>query len=203
MLRRKNSKELEPPGKGLPFIELLIARALIRRKLRRSTVEEARKAFATERSEILSLVKAFSEEEASTPILISRLKGLEDSSRHWSLYMTMEHLRIVNRSSIAIISDLLAENKPSTIVSTSSVKPAPGIDSSVIERFTEVCDEFENRFGALSSLKSKETLAHPWFGELNAEQWHFFAGFHMALHKKQMDAIAETLRTLSTQRVLI
>lgn len=194
MLWRKNNKELQEPGIGLPWFELLIAKKLVGRMLRRTSVDEAREVFDVERREILSIVNAFSEVHASTQVLIPRLRGLEDSSRFWSLFMVMEHLRIVNLSSIGIISELLAENKPSITVSTASVKPALGIDSSVISAFTAVCDEFQSRFGTLDTLNSKATLAHPWFGELNAEQWHFFAGFHMRLHRKQMIRIAEGLR---------
>jgi hypothetical protein len=37
------------------------------------------------------------------------------------------------------------------------------------------------------------TWKHPWFGELDAQQWHFFAGFHMHLHRRQILAIRENL----------
>jgi hypothetical protein len=197
MFTASNSPQLQPPGMGLPYLELLFARVLVAIKLRQSTVEKARKVFTAEKGAILSLVQSFTEEAASTQILIPRLRGLEDSSRYWSLYMTMEHLRIVNQVSITIIADLMAGIKPALTPTTAAVKPAVGVDGSVVARFTSVCEEFENQSEAFSSLKSTETLVHPWFGELNAEQWHFFAGFHMTLHRKQMVVIAEKLRTLS------
>ena len=127
-------------------------------------------------------------------MLIDRLRGLEDSSRYWSLYMTLEHLRIVNRFTIDVIRSLLEGVKPQVAASTAAVKPKETTDHSVVQTFESVCREFESAFGPNSDLRTSVTLAHPWFGELNAQQWHFFAGFHMSLHKKQIQKIIEKLQ---------
>ena len=39
-------------------------------------------------------------------VLIRRPPGLEDSSRYWSAFMTLEHLRIVHREMVRIIDAL-------------------------------------------------------------------------------------------------
>jgi hypothetical protein len=197
MLTDPPSPQLQPPGKGLPYLELVIARILVARKLRRSSPQDALHAFSRERSQVLSIVNGVSEDRASKRVLIARPRGLEDSSRYWSLYMTMEHVRIVNQSIIDTVSSLLAGIKPPIAPRTELVKPSENVGKSVIESFNSVCDEFERRFPPTQNLKTSVTLAHPWFGELHAEQWHFFGGFHMALHRKQMLKIVEELNKAS------
>jgi hypothetical protein len=189
-----STPKLQPPGKGLPKLELFMAQILVGIKMRTTSQQEACKVFAKEKEEITSLVNQVEPPLASKRVLIDRLRGLEDSSRYWSLHMTVEHLRIVNRFTIDVIRSLRQGTKPQIAASTASVKPQDNIDHSVIQSFESVCREFETTFSPTENLKTSITLAHPWFGELNAEQWHFFAGFHMSLHKKQMHKIIEKLQ---------
>lgn len=165
-------------------------------KLRVTSLDDARKLFGAEKEKILSLITGVSEELASTRILIPRLRGMEDSSRFWSLYMVLEHLRIVNHASTEIISTLLAGASPKIEASTASVKPGADIDETVVGAFIAGCEKFEGVCSTEKNFKTTHTLAHPWFGELNAQQWHFFAGFHMALHRKQILKILEGLDLL-------
>ncbi len=194
------SPSLQPPGMGLPKIELLIARVLVGVQLRITSQEKARNNFLREHQEILSIIGGVTPELASKRVLIDRLRGLEDSSRFWSLYMTIEHLRIVNRSTINVINSLSKGIKPQVVVSTAAVKPREDIGDTVVPLFRAVCEEFESAFTSETNLKSETTLAHPWFGELNAQQWHFFAGFHMSLHKKQLLRIKERLTNNSKEK---
>jgi hypothetical protein len=192
-LKNSKSPQLQPPGMGLPNYELYIARILVWLKLKTTTQEKASKIFTAEAQKILAIAEQTSPVLASRRVLIDRLRGLEDSSRYWSLYMTMEHLCIVNRFTIDVIKSFLKGEKPQVVVSTAAVKPREDVDQSVILRFRSICEEFEEAFPPTKNLQSNVTLAHPWFGELNAQQWHFFTGFHMSLHRKQMIKIGEKL----------
>ena len=185
--------KLQPPGNGLPKHELFFARILVGIKLRTTSYERASKIFADEAGRILDLVERLTPTDGERQILIKRLPGLEDSSRYWSIYMTLEHLRIVNSHSIAVITSLINGVKPAITPSTAAVKPQEGIAQSVVQEFRQVCEEFQNSFPESTPVNSQVTLAHPWFGELNARQWHFFAGFHMGLHRKQIEKIIEGL----------
>lgn len=185
--------DLQPPGRGLPRLELFMARLFVKVKLRTISKEENLRNFVREKEKILSLVEGLNPDLASRRVLIKRLRGLEDSSRFWSIYMTLEHLRIVNRAIIDVVTTLVHGNKPPFTASTAAVKPDPGISSSVLTQFKEVCEEFEDLLPGTMDLKTSVTFAHPWFGELNAEAWHFFAGFHMALHRVQITKILEEL----------
>ena len=184
---------LQPPGKGLPPLELFFARILVGWQARRTTRSEADRIFRFERAEILRLARELSEEQGRKQVLIKRLPGLEDSSRYWSVYMTVEHLRIVNTGMQGIILSLLRGQLPPKVVRTADVKPAPTVGPEVLEQFDQVCAEYESAVHSLPDLKSQLTWAHPWFGELNAERWNFFSGFHMALHRKQILAIRRAL----------
>jgi len=36
--------------------------------------------------------------------------------------------------------------------------------------------------------------AHPWFGPIDAYQWHCLLGMHQGIHRKQMEAITKVLK---------
>lgn len=191
---KSSAPTLQQPGMGLPKSELFVARILVGFKMRLTSQQRAAEIFADEAKKIEALVGGFKPEHAAQRVLIDRLRGLEDSSRNWSLYMTVEHLRIVNQATLGVINKLRRGERPQVVVSTAAVKPRDGVGPEVMAQFKALCTEFSDTFKPDTDLDSKVTLPHPWFGELNARQWHFFAGFHMALHRKQILKIAEQLQ---------
>ena len=184
---------LQPPGKGLPFYELLVARLLVWWRYNRTSRQEADAAFKFEKEEILRLSRELDQTAAARPILIKRLRGLEDSSRFWSVYMTVDHLRIVNTEVATIIQDLVLGARPQHVATTKAVKPSGSADVSTLNDFERACNRFEEIANKAQDLRTHMTWKHPWFGELDAQQWHFFAGFHMHLHRRQILAIRENL----------
>jgi hypothetical protein len=180
---------LDPPGRGLPRYELRIAKILIGLRGLLMTRPRAVALFARERAQIVNLARSVTPEDGSRRVLIDRPRGLEDSSRYWSVFMTIEHLRIVNEGAGRIISLLARGQTPERIVSTSDVKPAASVDASVIDRFEQVCDAFEATVVSIGDLRTNLRWPHPWFGPLNASQWHFFTGVHMGLHRRQIEMI--------------
>lgn len=129
--------------------------------------------------------------EAGQKVLIQRLRGLEDSSRYWSVWMTLDHLRIVNLGIAATIRELLAGRVPPRVASTAAVKPSPAADAQALAAFGASCDEIVYACPEGVSLKTRVCHAHPWFGPLDAEGWHFLAGFHLALHRRQIEMILQ------------
>jgi len=196
MLNNSSQSEptLAPPGKGLPKLELFLARLLVKQKLKHISEEKNLALFRSESEQILTLARQVDPLMGSKRVLIRRLRGLEDSSRYWSVYMTLEHLLIVNRVIIQVITLLMQGQKPQFVSSTAAVKPTPGTDAAVIPLMESVCEEFEQVSHKLGTLDSPTTFPHPWFGELNAKEWQFFAGFHMALHRKQITLIIKGLK---------
>jgi hypothetical protein len=137
---------LAAPGAGLPPVEHLVARLLF--GLRRAT--GSRRSFTAkfqlEREKIGALVREFDAHSAARRVLIPRPPGLEDSSRDWSVWMTLDHLRIVHLELIRIIGDLTSGRVPQGEVSTAAVKPSPEVDGSVIASYEESCDALLTRW---------------------------------------------------------
>jgi hypothetical protein len=191
MLNQTNEKEpvLAPPGAGLPLVELWIARWRFRRALARTTREQAEAQFAKERDEILELARGCDAATGSRRVLIKRLRGMEDSSRFWSVFMTLDHLRIVNIACAEAIKSLGRGKVPERVGSTANVKPSPEAGIGAVEDFLRSCEYFQQRAKEVVDLKTRERYAHPWFGPLDAAGWHFLGGFHMVLHKRQIQEI--------------
>lgn len=181
--------KLAAPGAGLPMIERFFANLMIHWKAKRTSREAAAATFATEREVILKLLRTTPTEYLEIPFLIKRLPGLEDSSRYWSVLMTVDHLRIVNDQINGVIASLCAGKVPPGAASTAAVKPSQQVDATMIAAFEKSCADFEQTVATQSDLQTSLEFPHPWFGPMNAADWHFMTGFHMRLHRKQMELI--------------
>ena len=160
---------LAPPGAGLPTAELWIARLLFtvsRWAYRRNS---ATNTFLREQRQIGTLVTQCTLPSASQRILIPRLRGLEDSSRDWSVWMTLDHLRITNNAFSDIIRNLTQNMVPPGVASTAAVKPSPEVTPSVLQEYNQSCLEFLQVVHENSNLSTERKFAHPWFGAMNAE----------------------------------
>jgi hypothetical protein len=131
----EQTPQLAPPGGGLPFYELMVARVLVGWRARRTTRAQAAAVFAAERRAILRLIERAGPDAAARRVLIPRPRGLEDSSRSWSAYMVLDHLRIVNDATATLIGQLVRDERPDRVVSTADVKPSPSADASVVPAF--------------------------------------------------------------------
>ncbi len=180
---------LAAPGAGLPKLELMIARWMFARHRKRHSREAVRRQFEDERGRIMDMAAFCDPRIASAPVLIKRLRGLEDSSRNWSVYMTLEHLRIVNSAAERVIRSLSKGVVPEGKASTAAVKPASGIGPEVLPAFADCCDAFLQTVAGIADLRTASTYAHPWFGPLDAAGWHAMIAFHMRLHRVQIEEI--------------
>jgi hypothetical protein len=105
--------------------------------------------------------------------------------------MVLDHLRIVNVLIAKTIVEL-GKNRPSTkVIGTADVKPSPAADEHVVEPFARSCDAVISAAAGLADLQTAARYPHPWFGPLNARQWHVMAGFHMHLHHGQIHDILQ------------
>ena len=184
---------LDAPGAGLPKLELYAARLMFRRFRKKHNPESLNDLICTEKSKILKRVETIDEKRGMTRVLIDRIRGLEDSSRYWSVYMTLEHVRIVN-SLVADTMASLANGKiPDRAASTAEVKPDDGIGRSVLAEFAASCDKLISCIDGIKDLDRTEKLAHPWFGPLGIRDWHALAAVHFGIHRKQIKKILENL----------
>jgi hypothetical protein len=185
--------QLAAPGAGLPWIELQVARRGFQWLSRRADRKKSAEWLARERDAILKLVGNCDEAAGSRRVLIKRIPGMEDSSRYWSVFMTVEHLRIVNHVVAQTIQVLGRGEVPGGKASTADVKPDAGADAKAVRQFELSCALIERAAAPLENLRTGVRFAHPWFGPLDAGQWYFLAGFHMGLHRRQIKAILKEL----------
>lgn len=180
---------LAPPGAGLPLVELWLARLLFTVRRLRGSRDLFVARFEQERAAIRALVASCAESKRGEQVLIERPRGLEDSSRNWSVWMTLDHLRITNTGVSRVITALTHGKVPPGKASTAAVKPTATVTAAVEEEFEHSCDGVLTAINEASDLKTRVRFAHPWFGALDAFGWAAMAGAHMGLHRGQMEKI--------------
>jgi len=187
--------KLAPPGAGLPKFELYIGWLLFTIYRLLGNRDSFNKSFQREREAIRVLVGACQGDSAGRRILIERPHGLEDSSRYWSVWMTLEHLSIVHQSMIRIIRALTSGVVPEGKASTANVKPSPEAGAAAVEKFERSCDVLLETVARVVDFKTKAKYVHPWFGALNAAGWHALSANHIAIHRVQIERIVQGLRS--------
>lgn len=184
---------LAAPGAGLPAPELWIARGLFALKRRFGSREAFTARFEQERAAIRKILAQCPSEKRGEQVLIPRLRGLEDSSRFWSVWMTLEHLRITNTIFTGAILMLSRGKVPERVASTAGVKPGADLSAEVEAAFEDSCEAFLSKVAAVADLKTQAKYAHPWFGPLDAAGWHALAATHMGIHRAQITKIIGAL----------
>lgn len=184
---------LAAPGAGLPAPELWIARGLFALKRRFGFREAFTARFEQERAAILEILAQCPSERRGEQVLITRLRGLEDSSRFWSVWMTLEHLRITNTVFAMVIKSLVHGQVPAKMASTADVKPRADLTADVEAAYEASCDELLSTVAAVNDLKTAAKYAHPWFGPLDAAGWHALTATHMGIHRAQIAKIIAEL----------
>lgn len=184
-----NDVRLAPPGAGIPMIERLIGGWMLAWKRWRGTHESFAADFDRERRDIAGLYSGLIDSVLSERVLIPRLTGLEDSSRHWSVYMTLDHLAIVNTHIAHTIRELASGRVPDRVAATAAVKPRPDSGSAVISAYETSCDRVIEVAGSVTELRTLHQYAHPWFGPLDAAGWYAMASTHMGIHRAQIASI--------------
>jgi len=180
---------LAPPGAGLPAVELMVARLLFGLRRRTGNRASFTAKFQAERERIRELLRGLSAELGGRRVLVRRPRGLEDSSRHWSVWMTLDHLRIIHESVIRVIEALTNGRVLKGRASTAAVKPSPAADASALAAYEASCDALLAAAAAAPDLNTAVRFAHPWFGPLNAAGWYALAGGHLSIHRVQLERI--------------
>lgn len=184
-----NEPKLDAPGAGLPAPEHFMARIFFGLKRLTGSRESFNAKFNEERAVIRGLIANLPPGIANKRVLIRRCRGLEDSSRYWSVWMTLDHLRIVHNAFIGILSSLGKGEVPEGEASTAAVKPDPDVTGDVVAAYEESCDALLATIASIPNLKTAVRFAHPWFGPMDAFGWHALAGGHMSIHRVQIERI--------------
>jgi len=185
-MKKDEPLRLAPPGAGLPWIEHQIARLLFGIRCRRGDRASFLRTFREEQEKIHSLVDSFPTAHRGKRILIARAVGLEDSSRHYSAWMVLDHLRIVNNACVEIITQLTQGVEMSGAVSTATVKPDPAAGAAVESLYEASCRDVIQTLESSPDLKTRHCFSHPWFGPLDAHDWAAMVAMHMGIHRNQL-----------------
>ncbi|MFK8112483.1 MAG: hypothetical protein AB8B91_09780 [Rubripirellula sp.] len=188
------SEERALPGAGLPAFERGVANVVMRvgsRLLPRSRVVGM---IDAESRRVVDMCGVFSSELGMQRVLIDRIMGIEDNSRDWSAYMTLQHMCIVNEAMVGILQALDGGAEFDREVRIQDVKPAADAGPECVQTFQTSVEGLQQCIAGIQQPVSAKTQAHPWFGEMNARQWTLLAGVHLRIHRKQIESIRSSLR---------
>ncbi len=193
-----NEVKLEAPGKGLPWLEHLVARYwILPRASKKVSWKACEMQFNRETQKILEIYHSIPELDLSTCILVPRLQGLEDSSRYWSAAMVLEHLVIVGSQIAKVIVELTHKRIPQGEANIARVKPLGILTAPKAEAQYEAfaITEMNQRRAQIGDQNSLTRFVHPWFGPITARQWNWLMGSHQYIHRKQLEQIAKGLKS--------
>jgi hypothetical protein len=142
---------------------------------------------------MLTLVARLPGEHMTGRVLVNGVIGIEDSSRRWSPAMVLEHVVIVGDMVTDIVVDLSHGRVPTHHVRIADLKPSGGMPpEQALSGFGAFVKRYETRVKhEVGDRHSEARWKHPWFGELNAKQWHCLSGLHLGIHRRQMAAIVK------------
>jgi hypothetical protein len=185
---------LDPVRAGIPWHERRIADLGLR--IYASFVSPAAilRAFRRDALQARTLAQGISEEQGRLQVRIPRFPGIEEASRDWSVYMTLDHLVMVNTAIMVLLHAMCSDHNHGAEIRMEDVRPhadagrdrIPALEAAV-ERYTDVVER-------LGTLRSRERHTHPWFGPLTARQWHAVAAIHNRTHRAQIEKIIRRLQ---------
>jgi hypothetical protein len=184
---------LQPPGAGLPAFELALLRIYFRWACIVTSQDAAMQRFRLEGEKVVSLAHSVPATQNTVRVLIGRITGIEDSSRYWSVFMVLDHLRIVDEGITRIIEELSNDRPVAQEVRIQDVKPTADAGPDVVERFIKSVASYEATVNRLGKLGRLVRHPHPWFGPLTAHDWHCLAGIHHGVHRRQIEQIKKAL----------
>ncbi len=188
--------KLEKPGAGIPFLERMVLRFYYGPFVaNKSEWKDSRVRFEKLTTKVLQIIEGLSDEQLSKKILVPPQKGLEDSSRYWSIAMTLEHIVIVSRGIERILEGLTSGKKLNLVFSIADVKPPGKVSAQEsLKMFRNLKENLLNDLDQkMKDLESPMKQFHPWMGMINARQWYWLLGVHVGIHLKQIIEIKKQL----------
>jgi uncharacterized damage-inducible protein DinB len=185
------SIQLAPPGRGIPPAELIAGRLMFAFLRAFKTPEWATKHFQGEAGTMARAARDLPPQTANTQVLIPRIAGIEDSSRNWSVLMTLDHLAIVDRMITEIIDHLAGERLYIRSVAIAELKPMSQQTLETISNFTRASQRYVVHVSRIAKLQTATRHPHPWFGPLDAYGWHLLAAVHHTIHRRQIQRIIQ------------
>ena len=124
---------------------------------------------------------------------VPAMMGIDEDMRSWSYYQILEHNKIVNKTIMTTVMHLLGQGDPVApgFNSKTDVMPSAAAGITQVEAFRESVEAYLAAVSAFPKLRATQTRPHPLFGPFNAHKWHCMSGFHLSLHRKQAEKVAQ------------
>jgi len=183
-------------GAGIPhFTRIAGQYALFPLLNRFISWERAWDIYDREGAKIVAMASGLTREQCFERVLVPKLFGLEDNSRYYSVAMVVEHLLIVGKALAQRIPLLSRGVTLPDQVKIEDVKPYTEIDENIVEAFTDFMASYREKLNAdVENIHIDNTSDHPWFGPFNPKQWSILGMVHQIVHRRQIEAILETLQ---------
>lgn len=197
-MNNTSEPKLQAPGAGLPFPQRMALKFWFGPIVsKRTPREKARTNYEALVQKLIREVSKISPDSRKKKILVKPLRGLEDSSRYWSLNDLLEHLLIVSRATEAAILSLSAGKVPTGKADVAAVKPH-GLQQDLLQEFAAYAPTLIQKLDEQLSkpgmdFSSPLQYTHPWFGPFTARQWYWLLGAHLGIHYTQAKEIIKQL----------
>jgi hypothetical protein len=185
---------LDAPGTGLPARERWIGNAGLRALAAYAAKDTITRIFAKEAARSVALAREIPEEQGRRRVLIGRFPGIEDSSRYWSVFMTLEHLVIANGIAMDLVQHLCIGWETDRRVDIRDLKPHQDAGPEQAQALEDLVVRYGEIVATHGDLRTAKRHPHPWFGPLDARQWHALAAMHNRIHRTQIERIFKALR---------
>jgi len=172
----------------------IIVRKVVRSKLSWQSVSKASAEAEKWKEAYLDLAGQLSPDQGARSIAVPTMLGVDEEMTNWSFYQLLAHNTIVNnamsRNVRALMTgegrDQLEKFNPKT-----DVLPEEGMGEEQVELFSQSVKDHLHIVSQFGHLKSASRNNHPVFGSFDAHMWHGMLGFHLKVHFKQAQMIAE------------
>jgi hypothetical protein len=192
-MRRRLPQGADARGLGIPVHERLAADWGVRAYASLASPTTILGHFRSEAHRALALAHRVAEEDGVRPVRIPRFPGIEETSRHWSLYMTLDHLVMVNTAITALIHAICSDRHHGIEIRLEDVEPHRDAGPDRLPALESLVERYAHQIDCLGVLHSRSRHAHPWFGPLTARQWHALAAVHNRMHRMQIERIVRRL----------
>jgi len=196
ILSANEKPRLEKPGAGLPWAQAVLLRFYVGPFVaKKARWEDSEKIFNLMNQKIIEKISDLNEEQLSRQVLVQPLPGIEDSSRYWSVAMTMKHIMIVADGMSHILKSITHEKELPVVVDVARVKPPEELSAlQVRDEFIRFSKEYLPKLNLeIGNREARQTHVHPWFGKFTARQWLWLLSGHSGIHYRQIKEIIKNL----------
>lgn len=199
-MTRSPETDQEAMRKAIPMHERLGLRTRLRWLSWVQSDAAATRLFEQSALACIERVKDLPRDAGKHPFLIPRVPGTEETSRYWSAYMVLEHMSKVDNVVRGVVGALSRGIQPDVVVEIAAATPTQDAGPEQVEMLQLAVKRYLAMLSRCGKIDGAERHPHPWFGSLNAREWHRYAALHHRVHLLQLERILSMLEATRAQR---